>query len=143
MDQHSNLPAPELPRPERISPQNESGDFVVPFPEQVGQAPVGERISQATSAVAQAASTVDPVALPSTDPATTMANPSSAATQGGPVVADDVDVIEKEWVEKAKTIVEQTKADPHQQSTALSNFKHDYMKKRYGKEIRLPDERAA
>lgn len=58
-----------------------------------------------------------------------------------PIVADDADVIEKEWVEKAKDIVAKTKSDPHLQSIELTNFKHDYMKKRYGKEIKLPDER--
>ncbi|MFO0881842.1 MAG: hypothetical protein U0491_00085 [Candidatus Saccharimonadales bacterium] len=133
MDQQHNLPSPELPRPERISPQNESGDFVVPYPEQVGQAPVGERISQASQAVAQAqsATVADPAVIPVVDPAVTQ-----QSAQGLPPVADDVDVIEKEWVEKAKTIVEQTKADPHQQSAALSTFKNDYMKKRYGKEIK-------
>lgn len=140
MDQHQNLPSPELPRPERIMPQNESGDFVVPYPEQVGQAPVGERISQASSAVAQAQAAVvaDPTVIPVVDPAS-----QTTPTQGSPTNADDVDVIEKEWVEKAKTIVEQTKLDPHQQSTALSMFKSDYMKKRYGKEINQPEERAA
>ena len=71
MDQYQNLPSPELPRPERIMPQNESGDFVVPYPEQVGQAPVGERISQASSAVAQAQAAVvaDPTVIPVVDPA--------------------------------------------------------------------------
>ena len=142
MDQQANLPSPELPTPERIQPQNESGDFVVPYPEQVGQAPIGERISQASSAVAQATSAADPVVLPVIDPALVTSDDTSTS-KTAPAAADDVDVIEKEWVEKAKTIVEQTKTDPHQQSAALSSFKYDYMKKRYGKDIKLPDERAA
>lgn len=142
MDQHANGPSPELPRPERIMPQNESGDFVVPFPEEVGQAAVGERISQASSAVAQAATASEPVVIPLIDPAAVSA-PQDPSVQTNPTAADDADVIEKEWVEKAKDIVAQTKTDPHQQSAALTTFRHDYMKKRYGKEIKLPEERAA
>jgi len=57
-----------------------------------------------------------------------------------PPVADDVDLIEKEWVDKAKAIVNRTREDPHQQNKQLNEFKADYMKKRYGKDIRLTDE---
>jgi hypothetical protein len=39
--------------------------------------------------------------------------------------------------------VTQTKDDPHKQTAELSKFKHDYMYKRYGKEIKLPEEQAA
>ncbi len=52
-----------------------------------------------------------------------------------PQVADDSDLIEKEWVEKAKAIVAQTTDDPYVQNKELSKFKADYMKKRYNKEI--------
>lgn len=63
---------------------------------------------------------------------------SSGTAAVSPAVADDADLIEKEWVEKAKDIVAKTKNDPHMQSVELTNFRHDYMKKRYGKEIKLP-----
>jgi hypothetical protein len=56
-----------------------------------------------------------------------------------PPVADDVDVIEKEWVDKAKQIVDKTKTDPHQQSREVNMLKADYLKKRYGKEIKVTD----
>ncbi len=52
-----------------------------------------------------------------------------------PVVADDIDLIEKEWVHKAKAIVEQTKHDPHEQKKQISEFKSDYLKKRYNKDV--------
>ncbi len=67
-------------------------------------------------------------------------NPPKPATNtddnnsGQPLVADDVDLIEKEWVEKAKQIVNQTKDDPHTQNKELNSFKADYIKKRYNKE---------
>lgn len=61
-------------------------------------------------------------------------------TSGNPVLADDVDVIEKEWVQKAKQIVEKTKQDPYQQNKEMNVFKADYMKKRYGKDLKLTGE---
>ena len=50
-----------------------------------------------------------------------------------PAVADDIDVIEKIWVDKAKTIVQQTKNDPYLQEKQVSILQEDYKKKRYGK----------
>jgi len=49
-------------------------------------------------------------------------------------IADD-DLIEKEWVDKAKAIVEKTRGDPHKQSEELTVFKADYMHKRYNKSL--------
>ena len=57
-----------------------------------------------------------------------------------PLVAADEEVIEKEWVQKAKKVVEQTKGDPHAQEKEVSKLQADYIKKRYGKEIKLASE---
>ncbi len=54
-----------------------------------------------------------------------------------PQIADDNDLIEKEWVEKAKQIVDKTKDDPYQQNRELGNMRADYLKKRYNKDIKL------
>lgn len=51
--------------------------------------------------------------------------------------SDDSDLIEKEWVNKAKQIVERTRDDPHKQTEELTLVKVDYMKKRYNKTIKL------
>ncbi len=71
-------------------------------------------------------------------------DPIPAASASTPItapgMADDADLIEKEWVDKAKAIVNHTRDDPHQQNKKLNQFKADYMKKRYSKEIRLSDE---
>jgi Txe/YoeB family toxin of Txe-Axe toxin-antitoxin module len=56
-----------------------------------------------------------------------------------PSMADDVDLIEKEWVERAKQIVEQTKHDPYQQNEAMMKMKTDYLKKRYNRDIKRDD----
>lgn len=53
-----------------------------------------------------------------------------------PDIADDTDLIEKEWVVKAKHIVEQTKNDPHLRNQEINKIKADYIKKRYNKDIR-------
>jgi hypothetical protein len=54
---------------------------------------------------------------------------------GNPVVANDDDLIEKEWVDKAKKIVEQTRNDPHLQDEEVNKLQADYLKKRFGREL--------
>ena len=70
---------------------------------------------------------------------TTAQTDDSSSTASVPTVADDGDLIEKEWVEKAKAIVSGTKNDPFQQSKKVNHFKADYMKKRYNKDIKVPE----
>ncbi|MBI3984087.1 hypothetical protein HY346_02195 [Candidatus Microgenomates bacterium] len=53
-----------------------------------------------------------------------------------PLVAEDVDVIEMEWVNKAKKIINETKDDPHTQEKEVERLQREYLKKRYGKEIK-------
>lgn len=57
-----------------------------------------------------------------------------------PSGAEDTDLIEKEWVERAKQIVEHTREDPYEQQRALSQMKADYLKKRYNKDIKVSDD---
>lgn len=57
-----------------------------------------------------------------------------------PIVAADEDLIEKEWVDRAKKIIASTKNDPYLQEKEVSKLQADYLKKRYGKEIKLPTE---
>lgn len=52
-----------------------------------------------------------------------------------PQIADDADLIEKEWVEKAKEIVAKTRENPYLQNKAINEMKTDYIKKRYNKDI--------
>ena len=70
----------------------------------------------------------------SSSPATTL--PKTAILPDG---ADDADLIEKEWVNKAKQIVEKTRNDPYEQSKEITLFKADYMKKRYNKTLKLSE----
>lgn len=61
--------------------------------------------------------------------------PTSRALVTTPEEAADSDLIEKEWVIKAKQIVEHTAEDPFRQQEELSKMKADYMKKRYNKDV--------
>jgi len=54
-----------------------------------------------------------------------------------PATADDLDLIEKEWVERAKAIVARTRTDPYAQNKEMNQYKADYLKKRYQKDIRV------
>jgi len=74
------------------------------------------------------------LSLPPTPAASTA--PPAAASSPSPIQDDD-DVIEKDWVNKAKQIIEQTKNDPYKQAEELTLFKADYMKKRYNKIIKV------
>lgn len=56
-----------------------------------------------------------------------------------PMIADDVDLIEKEWVDKAKEIVNKTRDNPYLQNKAVNEMKADYIKKRYNKAIKIDE----
>jgi hypothetical protein len=65
--------------------------------------------------------------------------PAQQATAGPSTTslsAEDVDLIEKAWVEKAKDIVKGTMGNPHAQSEEINKIRADYIKKRYNKEIK-------
>lgn len=64
----------------------------------------------------------------------------AAKTDDNPLIAADEDVIEKEWVEKAKKVIAETKHDPYLQEQAVSRLQADYQMKRYGKTVKLPEE---
>jgi hypothetical protein len=111
-------------------------------PEQVGQTPPNPEYSPVGSPEAGGqAPAVPSFAVPQAPSATppqatgTAVNPALAT----PTVADDGDLIEKEWVVKAKQIVSSTKQDPYQQNRQLAAFKADYLQKRYGKAVKLSE----
>lgn len=53
--------------------------------------------------------------------------------------ADDIDVIEKEWVEKAKKLLAETVDDPYVGAQQITLLKADYMKKRFNRELKIPE----
>lgn len=52
-------------------------------------------------------------------------------------VIEDKDLIEKEWVEKAKAIIEKNREDPYKQTEGLTEVKAEYLEKNYNKSIKL------
>jgi hypothetical protein len=76
-------------------------------------------------------------------PVTTAPIPAAATPlpklSNAPAVAADNDVIEPEWILKAKQIVTATRDDPYRQVQQLNQLKSEYMQKRYNKTIKLPD----
>lgn len=53
--------------------------------------------------------------------------------------AEDVDIIEKEWVNKAKNIVNSTRNDPRQQNKEIAKLKKIYLEKRFNKTLITDD----
>lgn len=88
-----------------------------------------------TSADPQAPA-LPPVPASQTDASQTAPVPAPVAPADNPAIAEDVDLIEKEWVVKAKQIVEQTKHDPYKQNEEITKMKADYLKKRYNHDVK-------
>lgn len=101
--------------------------------EQVYDGPKGDPVSAQPSFTPPPLPVVDPLPPGTGDPTrqTDASNPTTAA---------DEDIIEREWVEKAKKVVAENRNDPHAQDVAIGKLQADYLKKRYGKVIALPKE---
>lgn len=83
------------------------------------------------TAPATSVNTQLPPIVPVQQPAT------PAVSDDTPLMAADDEVIEQEWVQKAKKIVADTKGDPYSQEKEVGKLQAEYLKKRYGKEIKL------
>ena len=124
---------PELP-PVTVAPNGEHIP-VLPTPEG-GLQPGGERAEQAAEAGAAAADfAVGGMPLPPPLPVAVDPVTIQPVTDDSPSVAGDEDVIEKEWVDKAKKILEETKDDPYKRSERVNQLQRDYLKKRYNKDL--------
>ena len=143
MDQMLPLPSQELPNPNKIEAKHASGteEYHVPVPEIIKQNDSQERVSQASTAVAKATDDATVVATDDDDQTSSIPAPvNDDFTASNPTLANDDNLIEKEWVHIAKKIVQETKHDPQEQATKINYFKRDYIKKRFGKDIKLPEE---
>lgn len=96
-----------------------------------------EHTADAAAAAANAAASAPVLPLPvigQQEPAQVqMIDPA-----GTPLTANDDDLIEKEWVDRAKKIVAETKDNPYLREAAVSQLQKDYQKKRYGRELSTP-----
>lgn len=132
--QPENVPVPNGPElPPTHSTQNGERIPVLPTPE--GGLDRGlERVEQTAEASAAAANAVYQGA-PAVVPLPAAAAPVPHADDSNPVVAGDEDVIEKEWVDKAKKIILETKDDPYGRTNRVNELQKDYLRKRYNKEL--------
>ena len=98
--------------------------------------PVNEPINQVPvqdTAVPETLAAVFPAQQPpSAAPVSTDGSGISA-----PQIADDVDLIEKEWVGKIQEIIQKTHGDPYERARQIALLKSEYMQKRYQKAIKL------
>lgn len=126
--------AEQLPMPPSINP--EALPSLPPLDARLERGQ--ERFEQAAEAgaiasdAAASASTAATIATPAAPVQVPQAPP---ATTGTPLVAADEDLIEKEWVDKAKEIIDQTRDDPHARTQKVNELQRDYLQKRYGKVV--------
>ena len=137
MEQTPSLPgrSPELPSVSSPSDKERANTFSTPEHND-GSAP--ERQEQRT--------TTAPTAEQATAPPAVLPMPVSVASDAGdalvpsaasdpPSIANDDDLIEKEWVDKAKKVIAETKDDPYRREQEVNRLQADYLAKRYGRQL--------
>lgn len=119
------VPTSAVPGGERIP--------VLPTPE--GGIEAGaEHFEQRAEASAAAADFAAP-GMPAPQPTVIAVPVPVLPASDTPATAADEDVIEKEWVDKAKKIILETKDDPFGRSVRVNELQRDYLQKRYNKNL--------
>ena len=138
MEPKQSSPEFSLPTPESI-PGNNTPETVVggreAAIEQGGSSAPERAPEQAAHAQASMAAQAVPVTLPTPVINTQTDSLQSVPADNSPAVAADDDLIEKEWVDKAKQIISSTRDDPARREKEVGRLQADYLKKRYGKEL--------
>ena len=114
------------------------------LPANPNQVPLGvaEAAPRAASSMPVAKPLLPPVNLPvpvTPLPPVAMRGVGSTTSSANPMAAEDADLIEKVWVQKAKELIKKTQNDPYIQSREVNIFKADYMQKRYNKVLKLSE----
>jgi hypothetical protein len=139
-----NPNADKLPVPN----MNASGNVAKTSPEHIpmpGQAaeklPTAESMMPAGAIERQIAAVPNPSPLAIPAQQAVAAQPGQAAATGASGQSSDEDdtAIEKEYINKAKAIVQQTSTDPFTQAKEISKIKAELLKRRYGKELKLSE----
>lgn len=132
--------APTEPKkPEQASSGHPSGQEIQPAQplEQLKSAESHERDSHAVVNSATSLASTLPVVIPTADP---VDDTTHALGQVAAITASNDDVIEKEWVNKSKKILKDTKGDPYRKEHEVSKLQADYLYKRFGKQVNVPDD---
>ena len=126
---------PELPRPSQEV--SAAGGEAQPAAQEVrnaqpqGSADPNAQAFQVESSAAQVA------ALQNTPPP---AQPIPQAAMPQAIQATDADLIEKEWIERAKKVIGSTREDPYLQNKEINKVKAEYIERRWNKKIKLADD---
>lgn len=131
----SNLP----PMPGNNMPAtNAGGQF--PFA-QPNVLPIVDTISQTDIQRVPAPISTPPIANKNENNLTPNSNVSNDyGPQDMHAESEGSESIPKEWIAKAKRIIEQTKMDPYQQNLQFNKLKADYVKKYYDMTIKVDSE---
>lgn len=130
--------SPELPAPQA------SPEFQAPRPEAEPHLPNPETTGERSHEREQNMQQVDRSAAPAPPPAAVPlppqvvpvpVAPTASDDSASPTIAADDDLIEKEWVDKAKKIIAETRDDPYRREQEVSKLQADYLRKRYGKDL--------
>jgi hypothetical protein len=132
-NQHSGEKQPQI----EFRPQTGETDAPVATEKIPVASPENSPQKQSPQAVSQAASDL---ALPATAIMTSDDQTVPAVTADDTsATANDGDRIEKEWIDRAKTVIARTKDDPFEQKNAMSQVKAEYIRKRFNKTVRTDD----
>lgn len=128
----SQSSTPKFEQQEIVVPDQETGSQTVQPEKQPSR---HERVGEAspTTPAQQAQTPLVTSQQPTSDDTSSIARDDSTT----PTVATDDDNIEKEWVNKAKSIIAETKSDPYLQEEKVSKLQADYLQKRYNKKVKL------
>ncbi len=131
---------PKLPSPEKIPEMPQvPGEFSPSTPEVSPESKPEYSPERATERAGEQhhATTASPAPIALPTPIQSQSDDDDAVTADdtAPLTANDDDLIEKEWVDKAKQIIAETKDDPHMREKKVNKLQADYLRKRYGKEL--------
>lgn len=79
------------------------------------------------------------IALPSQITAPTFSDDQSVSAPAPVAPANNADRIEKQWVDRAKAVIGQTRDDPFKQKAEIGKVKAEYIKVRFNKTIKTDD----
>lgn len=127
---------PEVPEQPPAQGQEQVVERQRPAAQEAG---VGKRAPQPRSTAVPDTTAIPIPSAPAPPPAGDQAQKGPVSPVTADLPAHDADLIEKEWIERAKSIVAKTRDDPHLQKTEMSKVKADYIQKRFNKTIKTDE----
>lgn len=128
----------QLPRPNESQPnltQYETG-VVQASPESMqNSGETNREVGDVRAEAVQSAMPTVPVLPEPILPTTSSDDSATAGDDSAAMLANDDDLIETEWVNRAKKILDETKDDPYKREYEISKLQIEYIRQRYGRII--------